>query len=278
MNRFTSIILILTAIISCEKVVIVELPPSQDIVVVQGWLSDSLGNQSIRVTRSNGFADENQVAGIENAQVIVQARSGEVFNYSYRNNGFYDADLPYRGANGTEYRVRIVLDTIEIRSEWDQMPEVVSIGMLQVDSFEENDPNNSNQQITIFYPKITTTDPTSVDNYYRWIFYKNGELFNDPEPITIQNDRLFDGNLIPNNFQIFDYDSGDEMTVELQSISESSHNYLSLLKSQITTLGTSSGTTPAIVTGNLFFVGDDSRQVLGYFGAVSGSFATVNVP
>lgn len=263
---------------SCEKVVIVDLPPSQNLVVAQGWLTDSLSNQSIRITRSNAFSDNTAVVPIETAQVIVQSRTGEVFSYSYRANGFYDADTPYRGNAGTEYRVRIVLDTVEIRSEWDEMPESLSIGTLQVDSFEENDPDNSDQQITVFYPKVTTTDPAGIDNYYRWIFYKNGEVFNSPEPITIQNDRLFDGNLIPNNFQSFGYDSGDEMTVQLQSISQSSHDYLSLLKSQITTLGTSTGTTPAIVEGNLSYVVDESQLVLGYFGAVSSSFGTVTIP
>ncbi|MEP1032949.1 DUF4249 domain-containing protein [Ekhidna sp.] len=271
-------ILLVIIIMSCEEVVIVELPASQNLVVVQGWLTDSLGNQSIRLTRSNGFSEDTQVVPIETAQVIVQSRFGEVFNYIYNSDGFYIADTPYKGTSGTEYRVRIVLDTIEIRSEWDEMPKAISIGDLQVDSFEENDPNNSDQQITIFYPKITTTDPVNQKNYYRWVFFKNGETYTEPEPITIQNDRLFDGNLIPNNFQIFGYDSGEEMTVQLQSISAASHAYLSLLKSQITTLGTTSGTTPAIVTGNLFYVDDDSQLVLGYFGAISSSAETVNVP
>ena len=68
------------------------------------------------------------------------------------------------------------------------------------------------------------------------------------------------------------------MTVQLASISQRAHGYLSLLKSQITTLGTSSGTTPAIVTGNLFFTEDNSEIVLGFFGAASSSYATETVP
>ena len=272
------IYILIPFVIACEKVVIVELPSSQNLVVVQGWISDSLSLHPIRLTRSNGFADDGEVVPIEDAQVIVQARTGAVYTYSYRSNGFYDANASYQGVVGTEYRVRIVIDTDEIRSDWDQMPEVVSLNNLQVDSFEENDPENTDQQITVFYPKIRTRDPENITNYYRWIFFKNGDRFNDSEPITIQNDRLFDGNLIPNDFQQFAYDSGDEMTVQLQSISANAHNYLSLLKSQITTLGTTSGTTPAIVTGNLSFVNDDSEIVLGYFGAISSSSGTVVVP
>ena len=263
---------------ACEKVVVVDLPSPQNLVVIQGWLTDSLGNQRIRLTRSNGFADNNEVLPIDDAEVIIQSRVGEVFTYSYADDGYYHADTEYRGTPGTEYRLRIIVDDQEIQSLWDEMPIPTSVGNLQIDSFEENDPNDSDQQITVFYPKITTRDPVGQENYYRWVFYKNQKIFNSPEPITVQSDRLFDGNLIPNNFQIFGYDSNDEMTVELQSISFSSHSYLSLLKSQITTLGTSSGTTPAVVEGNLFFVDDDSQQVLGYFGAVSSSVATVIIP
>lgn len=268
----------LILLLGCEQVVIVDLPPSQNLVIVQGWLTDSLSHQSIRLTRSNGFSDDNQVIPIESAQVIVQSRTGSVFTYSYDANGYYNADTPFQGISETEYRVRIVLDTVEIRSEWDRMPQPVSIGSLQIDSFEENDPNNSDQQITVFYPKITTRDPENEENYYRWVFYKNDQSFFDPEPITIQNDRLFDGNLIPNDFQIFGYDSEDKMTVQLQSISSNAHNYLALLKSQITTLGTTSGTTPAIVNGNLFYFNDESELVLGYFGAISTRAGTLIVP
>lgn len=270
--------ILIPIVFACEEVVIVDLPSPQNLVVVQGWVTDSLGSQSIRLIRSNGFSDNSQVQAIESAQMIVQSRTGEVFSYSYRADGYYDADTPFRGVSGTEYRVRIVIDTLEIRSEWDEMPNPVPINSLQIDSFEENDPNNSNQQITIFYPKVRTRDPADEENYYRWVFFKNGDRINEPESITIQNDRLFNGNLIPNNFQQFGFDSGDEITVQLQSISSSSHDYLSLLKSQITTLGTTSGTTPAIVTGNLSYVDGNSSLVLGFFGTISSSVGSVQVP
>lgn len=277
MKRLLYISLII--FLACEEVVIVDLPPAQNLIVVEGWLTDSVGRHPIRITRSNGFSDMNPAQPIENAQVAVQARSGgSTQQYSYSSNGYYEADVDYQGAVGVEYRVLILIDTIEIRSDWDEMPEGVPIGNLQVDSFEENDPNNSNQQITIFYPKIRASDPSDRDNFYRWIFYKNGEIFNVPDPITIQNDRFFNGNLIPNNFQNFDYASGDEMSVQLLSISDNSFNYLSLLRSQITTLGTSSGTTPAVVTGNLYFTHEPTKQVLGYFGTASLSDQSVTVP
>ncbi|WP_424963559.1 DUF4249 domain-containing protein [Ekhidna sp.] len=272
------IYLLIIAFLACEEVVDVDLPDPQNQVVVEGWVTDSTSAQPIRITRSNAFSSLVPFIPVDDAQVIVQSRDGDVFSYSYTDNGYYEANTAYRGTSGTQYRVRIILDSIEVRSEWDAMPEQVPIDELEIASFQENDPDNSDQQITIYYPKINTLDPGGQQNFYRWIFYKNGELFTEPEPISVQDDRLFDGNLIPNNFQEFDYESGDEMTVQLVSISQRAHGYLSLLRSQITTLGTSSGTTPAIVSGNLFFVDGESEQVLGFFGAVSGSYASETVP
>lgn len=275
MKRIVYILIL--GFLACEEVVIVDLPAPQNLIVVEGWVSDSLGRHPIRITRSNGFADESSVLLIEDAQVQVQSKTGEVFSYTYSQDGYYLADLDYEGVSESEYRVLIELDTLNIRSEWDEMPERVDLENLQVDSFEDNDPDDPDRQITIYYPKITTSDPANQNNFYRWLFFKNGVRFNEPEPITIQNDRLFNGNLIPNDFQNFEYEIGDELTVHLLSISSSSFNYLSLLRSQITTLGTSSGTTPAIVNGNLFYVDNPNSQVLGYFGTAAMSYGTLTV-
>ena len=264
---------------ACETVVEVDLPSPQNLVVIEGWLSDQEQTQSIRITRSNSFDNENPVQPIINAQVVIQSRNGEIFQFSHDTDGFYSSVIQFSGVSGTEYRLRAVIDdNIEIRSEWDRMLENVPIENLTIDSFRENDPSNPNQQITVFFPRITSIDPINVDNYYRWVFLKNDVVFTEPEPITIQNDRLFDGNLIPNNFQNFNYSSNDTLTVQLISITQNSHNYLSLLRSQITTLGTSAGTTPAIVNGNLFYIDDNEELILGYFGTAAISESSINIP
>lgn len=256
---------------------IVDLPQPQNLVVIEGWVTDSMSNHPIRITRSKSFSDQEQIEPIVDAEIIVQSRLGEIFTYSYSPEGVYVADTDFQGAADTEYRIIALVDSLEIRSEWDQLPQRVDIGTVRVESFEENDPDNPNQQIIVYYPKLNAIDPEEITNYYRWIFYKNGEVFNEPEPITIQNDRVFNGNVIPNNFQAFGYDNGDVMTVQLVNISRNAHNYLSLLRSQITTLGTSGGTTPAVITGNLFYVEEGTPQVLGYFGAASISEGTTIV-
>lgn len=272
-------IISLFMIIACEEVVVVELPRSQNLIVVEGWISDRDEPQSIKLSRSNGFSDEVPVVPITDANVVIQTRTGSTFNLIHDKTGLYVTSGNLRGVTGSEYRVRIQLPSgEEIRSNWERLPVSVPINDLTVESFEENDPDNSNQQITVYYPKINASDPAGINNFYRWIFYKNGVINSEPESITIQDDRFFDGNLIPNNYQQFGYDQGDEIVVEFQSISQDAYEYLRLLKSQITTLGTSTGTTPATVTGNLFYNSEEQRAlVLGYFGAIAISSDTIVV-
>lgn len=264
---------------SCEEVVRIELPASQNLVVVEGWVTNTLENQYVRLSISNPFLDEQNLVPIENAGVVVQSRTGNTFQYAYEGIGIYRSITPFAGLEGTEYRVRILLDNgEEIRSSWERMAEAVPILSLNADNFLENDPDNPSQQVTIYYPKILAVDPADTRNFYRWVFYKNRFIFSEPEPITLQDDRFFDGNLIPNSFQSFEYDLGDEIIVQFQSINQEAYNYLELLRSQITTLGTSGGTTPAIVNGNVDYVSDNlTEMVLGYFGTIAISSDTTVV-
>lgn len=265
--------------IGVEEVVSVELPSSTNLVTIEGWVSSNNEHQYIRLSRSNSFNNTVQVEAISDADVIVQARNGETFLYTHAESGLYLSNEQYSGISGTDYRVRVQLqEGVEIRSAWETMPEVVSLNRLFVDSFEENDPNNPTEQIEVYFPRILAIDPEGSRNFYRYRFFKNDELFVEAESITIQDDRFFDGNLIPNNFRSFGYDVGDKMVVQFQSINADAFNYLNLLKSQITSLGTSSGTTPAQVIGNVSYVSTEiDEDVLGYFGLVGVSSDTTIV-
>jgi len=278
MRVFLSFILVFI-ILSCEETVVVGLPPAQNLVTVQSWITDLEERQEVRISRSNGFADRNEVQIIEDASVVVQSRTGQTFLFSHNQDGLYTSNDEFAGEPGTEYRLRIQLnDGEEIRSAWERMPQQVAINSISVNSFEENDPENPNEQFTVFFPKVDAIDPENQNNFYRWVFFRNNLRYVEPESITIQNDRFFDGNLIPNNFQSFGYEPQDTIIVNLQSINREAYDFLALLRSQITSLGTTVGTTPAIIEGNLAFLSEDqSEEVLGYFGTIAVSADTVIV-
>ncbi|MEM0938889.1 MAG: DUF4249 domain-containing protein [Bacteroidota bacterium] len=272
-------IILVTLIYSCEDVVVVSLPNAQNLITVEGWITNFDENQYVRLTRSNSFASNDLVTVITDANVAVESMTGKTYTYKYDSNGFYTSINPFHGEAGTDYRLRIELSNRDtIISKWEYMQEIVPIDTLFVDSFEEDDPENPRQQLTIFFPRISAVDPGGKRNFYRWKFLRDGLVYDEPETITIQDDRFFDGNFIPNNFRSFNYSEKEQIIVQFQSISQEAYDYLNLLKSQITSLGTSSGTTPSFVKGNLSFINPEENQsVLGYFGTVAVSADTAIV-
>lgn len=274
---FSTIILIL--LLSCEEVVIIELPTAQNLITVESWLSSIEETQQVKLSVSTGFSSSEQIAGVNDAEVIIQSRAGEIFQFSLLQNGIYQSNSPFAGDINQEYRLRVILSNDEeIRSEWERMQPTIPIQSVRINSFDENDPDNPGEQFTVFFPKVNARDSINFTNNYRWFFYKDRVKYTEPETITIQNDRLFDGNLIPNDFQSYSYSEGEEIIIELQSITQSAFDYLSILKSQITSLGTSTGTTPATVPGNISYQSEEVQDlVLGYFGTVSLSRDTVLV-
>ncbi|MFK7954434.1 MAG: DUF4249 domain-containing protein [Ekhidna sp.] len=260
---------------SCEKVVIIELPPAQNLLVVEGWVTDIESTQSVRLIKSNGFLEEKPVEPITDANIRVERRNGGFQLYDHDSDGYYRSQDPYAGNADLEYRIVITLaNDDQIRSDWDKMPQKTNIEFTSIRSFQENDPINQGQQITLYYPKVIAIDSAGISNFYRWVFFRGSQPYSTTESIVLQDDRFFDGNLIPNTFDEFNYTREDSMIVNLHSISNRSFEFLTLLKSQIATLGTSSITIPATVDGNFSNSNEDDR-VLGYFGTAAISSDTL---
>lgn len=269
------LIISLFFIISCEQIVVIELPAAQNLVVVEGWVTDIEEIQSVRIIRSNGFLNKEPVQPITDAEIRVERRNGGFQIYNHSEDGYYLSTDPFAGNPDFEYRVVITLpDDNTIRSDWDMMPRKTKITSIEIRSFLENDPNNQGQEITLFYPKLTVSDSANFNNFYRWVFFNGNKRYAEPEAITLQDDRFFDGNFIPNNFDEFSYTEGDSIIVNLQSITNNTFEFLTLLKSQIATLGTASITIPAVVDGNLVSL-NTNEKILGYFGTLSVSADTI---
>jgi hypothetical protein len=266
----TALIFLLLPLWGCEDVVEVDLPESQNLIVVEGWISNDEKRQELKITRSIPFSSTQSDNGIDDASVTLQSNIGESFAFDHIDSGLYASRTEFSARELRSYTLDIVLvegDTI--KSLFESFKPVTEIIDSQLLSFLENDPDNPSEQIRVFYPKIIAEDSAGFPNFYRWRFFRNGELYTDPESITIQDDRFFDGNAIPNTFDKFGYSSGDTIVVELQSISKNAFEYLFLLKSQVTTLGTSSGTTPSIINGNMVNISTPGVPILGFLGVIS---------
>lgn len=256
---------------ACDQPVLLNLSDNPDIYVVEGWITDQIEFQKVRVTKTTSFSDTKNAQTIENAIVQIEEIGGQTYQYSYNENGYYRSNTTFFGRNQFFYQLKIITDdNVTITSSLERMVTVRQIDSLWYDFFLIQDPENIREQKQVYFPIIRSSDPVDENNYYWWKAYRNGEYFNQSTDIYLLSDRFFNGNeAYVNNFALFTYEVGDTVVLEKCNISQHAFEYLSLLKSQTTSLGTNSGNSPATIKGNLINQTNPNELVLGHFGAIS---------
>ena len=81
-----------------EEIIEIEIGENIENIVVEGWVTDIHGQQSIKISRSNGFTSEKPIASINDARVEVFDQLGSIFSYSPNEDGLYTSDSSFAGA------------------------------------------------------------------------------------------------------------------------------------------------------------------------------------
>ncbi|MEQ9229490.1 MAG: DUF4249 domain-containing protein [Cyclobacteriaceae bacterium] len=244
-----------------------DFPIGNEVVVVEGWVTTQEKQHWVKLSKTVGFQDAQSEEAIENATVVIEDNvSPTTYALTHSSDGVYLSDS-FSGVIGRQYTLTIVLENDDVITSTSQrLSQVPDIDDIVFDSFIENDPDTGDD-VEIFFPVVTTTDLSEEPNYYRYKGYRNGELLNLPSEMEILSDRfLKPGELLDHSIPTFRYQIGDVVQVELLSLSSDAFDFLDLLKSQTTSLGSSSGTAPATLIGNLSYE-SKSEIVLGFFGA-----------
>ncbi len=266
MRKYLNIV-ILIAVISCSDDI--DLPVAQEILVVEGWLTDQDTIQQVRLSRTVSFESENSSTLVNNATVYIRSNQ-ESYELSHSKNGIYLSEIEFAGIAGRSYWLEVSLEGKTIFSNKERMRTVPILDSVYFDFFERQSELNPQIEELVYYPIGYFSDNGEEQNFYRWKFQRNQEAFAEPEDIFIQEDRFLNGlDSIKNEFTGFEYELNDTISIELQEISFEAYNYLRLLRLQTTSLGTRSGTTPSVVRGNLVDTDNPSSLVLGYFGVIS---------
>ncbi len=266
MRKYLNIV-ILIAVISCSDDI--DLPVAQEILVVEGWLTDQDTIQQVRLSRTVSFESENSSTLVNNATVHIRSNQ-ESYELSHSNNGIYLSEIEFAGIAGRSYWLEVSLEGKTIVSNKERMRTVPNLDSVYFDFFERQSELNPQIEELVYYPIGYFSDNGEEQNFYRWKFQRNDEAFAEPEDIFIQEDRFLNGlDSIKNEFTGFEYELNDTISIELQEISFEAYNYLRLLRLQTTSLGTRSGTTPSVVRGNLTDAENASSLILGYFGVIS---------
>ncbi|MEQ8336611.1 MAG: DUF4249 domain-containing protein [Cyclobacteriaceae bacterium] len=273
MRRYLNIGILLAIISGCSDEI--ALPVPQEILVVEGWLTDQDTIQQVRISRTVSFESENSSTTVSRASVHIRSNL-ENYELMHTKDGIYQSAVEFAGVAGRSYWLEVSLEGQLIASKKEVMRTVPRLDSIYFDFFERQSEINPQLEELVYYPIGYFSDNGEVQNFYRWKFERNGIPFNEPEDIFILEDRFLNGlDSIKNEFTAFEYELSDTISIELQEISFDAYNYLRLLRLQTTSLGTRSGTTPSVVRGNMVDSSNPANLVLGYFGVISTTSDTL---
>lgn len=288
MKRLLPFLLLATiALTSCQDVIDLNAPTGPSQVVVDGWISNQPGPQTIRLTRSAGYFDNAPAPALTGATVTVTDEQGRTYRFlDPTNRGVY-AWVPEGtdtlGRIGGTYTllVRTGTETYQATTRINRVPAIDSLTYY----FEKPTLAPTNGPAEGYVAQFYARDPVGPGDCY-WIkTYKNGRYFNRPSDITLAFDAAFspgspsDGLLfiLPIRQAITKelYAERDTARIELLSISLEAFYFLQQVQ-QESANGGIFATAPSNIRTNVVNTNPAGPKALGFFGASAVStFQTV---
>ena len=292
-----SIVAVLFSFVACETEIHPTLEKAESLIAVDGFINNKPGPQVIKVMLTQAYFDNSLPPGVTGASVQVEnLTSGVVYSFaeSANKNGDY-VWTPVSGSDrigvpGDQFRLSIVTqgETYEAASKMGRVPVIDSLTF----TFEEENAFQPDSYNAEFWAK----DPEGEGDTY-WIrTTKNGVLLNKPSEINIAYDAGFSESANFDGMQFFPpiryainpseededkksispYVPGDSIYVEINSLTESSFDYLTLV---ITATDRQGGfaelfASPlANVSTNINNINENGKKAVGFFNvaAVSGA-------
>lgn len=259
---FPIIVVFISLIISCTKVIDLDLNNSDPQIVVEGNVGDST---LVRLTKSINFDQSNTFPPILNALVRITDNLGNIDTLIEKSEGNYSSST-LAGIQGRTYFLDLIADGKNYSSQ-STIPSKISFDSL----FVEKATSTSGRQGSTTTYKVTVrySDPAGQSNYYRFREYINDELQSSN---YIFDDRLTNGkeistDLISNNRKL---NVGDKLTIEMQCVDKSVYEYFNSYSNLGN--GPQNATTPANPYTNI------TGGKLGYFNAHTTQKKSVIIP
>jgi hypothetical protein len=279
MKNIILLLLLATAIFSCEDVIELETDAAPGQLAIDAWITDESKPQTVKLSLTQPYFDKNPIVPAKGATVFVI--SEDSIPYAFRdlkNNGEYVWQPSFPGEKilevGKQYLLYVQYDKQEYISisKVNRVPPIDSINYFK-EKFPFTPPNGPQEG---FQADFYARDFKGEGDCY-WIrTYRNDTLFNKPSQITVAYDAAFspggraDGLLfiIPLRASITPelYKENDEVKVELYSIPQEAFFFLQIVRTESTNGGIFA-TIPSNIPSNIRNRDEKSKvQPLGFFG------------
>lgn len=280
---------------SCEEIVNLPSPKSDNFFVVEANLTNQNTPQRIILTRSQDYFDQTSAPKISGAQVTVSDTLGNrfTFNEKVASSGIYiwepTAQQPTIGKIGATFTLNIKWqsETLTAKAKMNRVPPIDSILYEYDEASGRQSTDNSPKEG--YEAQFYARDFLGAGDCYRIKFYRNGKLFNEPDNLTLVYDAGFQKGAMTDGLMFIRpirrsispqlYLEKDKIRVEIWSITEDEFNFYSQARFELNNAGLFARPAANIPTNIKNLNAASKLQGAGWFGvsAVS-SFETVVDP
>ncbi len=252
----------LPLLVSCQKVVKLDLGNASGRLVIEGNITNAAGPQVIKLSTNVPFTNTNTYPPVSGATVAVTDQTGKNYPFVEGPSGTY-SNSQITGVPGNKYTISVLTGGITYTAA-STMPAVVNLDSVTSKNAAITSGSNPKKQITVYY-----RDPAGVANQYLFTEYVNGVQV---QTVFAFNDQFNDGlpaNVVlrQNQSNAIDVHAGDTVTVEMQCIDQPVYLYWISLAQQAGVMG--GPVTPSDPPTNI------TPTSLGYFSAHTTQTKTI---
>ena len=258
MKRYIQIIVILLLFQQCQQEVDLNLKNAEPQVVIEGIITDAEGPYTVLVSETFNYYDESPETGVSGAEVSISDNEGFSEVLEETEKGIYQTkDL--RGKVGNTYTLHVRYKGTDYESSGTVLEPPVFDSLTY--RFIEETPLKDEGYYLYFFGKT----PKPGISYYRWLVYKNGELFNtEPEDFLLASDEFVNEELDDLEFP-FAFDIQDTLRLEMYTLDRSMFDYYNELLIILFNDGGLFSPPPVNPVSNIKNLTDPQKPPLGYF-------------
>lgn len=216
-------------LLACEETVQLDLRQTAPRVVIEGMVTDVLGKQYVKLSRTVDFYSSGETPRITDATVRVLDDAGNTYDFVHNpgaqedSAGFYLPQVPFTGLEGRTYTLVVNIDGVEYTGS-DKLLPVIPVDSLasRINDDQEEDPEDEGQ---IYEVLMFAREPQDQENFYLFKFFRNDtlNLFNETDIYYSDDDFLaenINGVASPAYFKL-----GDNARVEVYSLTRTGYVY-----------------------------------------------------
>ena len=208
-----AITIVFILVISCQKIVQIDLNSSSPKLVIEGVITDSAGPFRVMLTKSGSYFNQPVLPPVSGAFITISDDQGVLDTLREEQPGIYSTSK-INGIPGHSYSLRVIAENNEYNASTTMMSHV-TIDSLTVEE-SQGFGGRLNRRLICYF-----NDPKGEKNYYRIKFYTNGK--SNAENYRLYDDQYTDGETI--GMRAGSAQIGDTDVVILESIDKKAYDY-----------------------------------------------------